>query len=75
MANQRKLSIRVPMPKAKASGLRLFPRAPQAPKPPGLSKPGKFYKKDQLQQDPMKFGNFGFDLNMQAPSIVQRGSK
>lgn len=71
-ARTKTLSIKVPKPKAKASGLRLFPRAPQAP---GPNTKMSSYKKDQLQSDPMKFGNFGYDINQLTPSIVQRGSK
>jgi hypothetical protein len=56
MASARKLSIRIPKPKAKASALRLFPRAPTVNS-----------KKSALQDDPMKYGNFGFDINMQGP--------
>lgn len=52
--------IRIPTPKAKGSQtLSLFPRVP------------KFsFKKSALQDDPSKFGNAGFDINMQGPPLL-----
>lgn len=65
MASARKLStkIKVARPKAKAEGMSLFPRAPTP----------KSSKKSALQDDPMKFGLFGFDLNQLLPFDAARG--
>jgi hypothetical protein len=64
---QKKLStkIKVPRPKAKVEGLSLFPRTPTT----------RSNKKSALQDDPMKFGSFGFDINQLSPLDVSRGAK
>jgi hypothetical protein len=57
--------VAIPKPRAKAKGLALFGGASNL----------RSAKKTALQEDPMKFGNFGFDLNMQGPAITEWGRR
>jgi hypothetical protein len=59
MAGLRQLGFMRPRPKAKASGPKMLGTTP-LPRPTG----GKAYKKPSIDGDPMKFGAFGYDLNM-----------
>lgn len=57
-------SVRIKRPKAKA--VSLFPRS--------IPASSKNYTKLSLQDDPVKFGNVGFDLTMPSPTITKRAA-
>lgn len=67
MAGMKQLGMKTPKPKTKSTALK-FGRPPKLPTLKSTS-----YKK--LENDPMKFGNFGYDTNMSSPSIIARGKR
>lgn len=68
MAGMKQLGLKLPKPKVKTSARSIF-------KSSSLRSPGRTYKKSSLDGDPMKFGVFGYDINMTSPVLISKGKR